>query len=103
MIKISTGLLIYPSFNLPLPSVDLSIAGDQCEMQSMFETIKLNNDKFPTHRGPLMTKCPTMAKAIKCWARVGMLGTDSAIRKYNHVDGSINYVKFLQCRYISDR
>ena len=34
---------------------------------------------------------------------MGMLGTDSAIRKYNHVDGCINYVKILQYRYISDR
>ena len=47
---------------------------------------------------------PSMAHAIKCWARgaMGILGTDSAIRKYNHVDGSINYVKTLQCCYISD-
>ena len=27
---------------------------------------------------------------------MGMFGTDWAIRKYNHVDGSINYVKILQ-------
>ena len=63
-------------------------------MQSMFETINFNNDKCPTLRGPLMTKCPTMANAIKCRARgvMAMLGTDSAIRKCNHVDGSINYL-----------
>ena len=31
----------------------------------MFETIKLNNGKCPTPMGPLMTKCPIMANAIK--------------------------------------
>ena len=60
MIKISTGLLIYPSVNLPYPLLI---------MQSMFETIKLSNDKIVSH--PYGTfddrlECPTMANAIKC-------------------------------------
>ena len=66
MTEISTGLLIYPSVNLPYPLLIYLLHGDHCEMQSMFETIKLNNDKRPTPRGPLMTKLSTMANAIKC-------------------------------------
>ena len=60
---------MYPSVNLPYPLLIYPLHGDQCEMQSMFETIKLNNDKIMSH--PYGTfddrgECPTMANAIKC-------------------------------------
>ena len=50
------------------------------------------DDKMPHHG-----KCHQMlSKGV-----MGMFGTDWAIRKYNHVDGSINYVKILFSTFLT--